>query len=148
MMPAAIHETSERISRAAEQLMIARIVGLPCTLYRERIEALANVACLRLPYRYDPAAIYRNCLEGVQELWTDGVTYCIVEPIERVDGRFLWIAFAAGHLQPALDCYARVEEAARELGYDALAFAGRRGWSRVLKGFVRYDDDGWIKRIR
>jgi hypothetical protein len=128
--------------------MIARIVGLPCTLYRERIEALASVACLRLPYRYDPAAIYRNCLEGVQELWTDGVTYCIVEPIERVDGRFLWIAFAAGHLQPARDCYERVEEAARELGYDAIAFAGRRGWSRVLKGFVRYDDDGWIKRMR
>lgn len=128
--------------------MIARIAGLTCALYKERIEALANVACLRLPYRYDPASIYRNCLEGVQELWTDGVTYCIVEPMERVDGRFLWIAFAAGRLRPALDCYARVEEAARELGYDAIAFAGRRGWSRVLPGFVRHDDDGWIKRLR
>jgi hypothetical protein len=128
--------------------MIARIVGLPCTLYRDRIEALTNVACLRLPYRYNPATIYRNCLEGNQELWTDGVTYCVVEPTERMDGRFLWIAFAAGRLQAALDCYGRVEEAARELGYDAIAFAGRRGWSRVLKGFERYDDEGWMKRIR
>ena len=128
--------------------MIARIYGVAAALYRERIEALANVACLRLPYRYDTAAIYRNCLEVVQELWTDGSTYCIVERMERTDGRFLWIAFAAGRLRPALACYARVEEAARELGYDAVAFAGRRGWSRVLPGFVRHDDDGWIKRLR
>ena len=128
--------------------MIARITGLTCVLYRRRIEALANLACLRLPYRYNPADIYRNCLEGVQELWTDGMAYCIVEPMERVDGRFLWIAFAAGRLRPALACYAGVEEAARELGYDAIAFAGRRGWSRVLPGFVPHDDDGWIKRIR
>ena len=128
--------------------MIARITGLAATLYKDRIEALANVACLRLPYRYDPASVYRNCLEGIQELWTDGVTYCVVEPMERMDGRFLWIAFAAGQLQPALACYARVEEAARALGYDAVAFAGRRGWSRVLQGFERHDDDGWIKRLR
>lgn len=128
--------------------MIARIYGLAASPYRTRIEALASVACLRLPYRYDPATIYRNCLEGAQELWTDGVTYCVVEPMERVDERFLWIVFAAGRLRQALDCYVRVEEAARALGYDAIAFAGRRGWTRVLSGFERHDDDGWVKRLR
>jgi|SRR5579859_1511219 len=128
--------------------MIARITGLPCALYHERIKALANVACLRLPYRYDTEAVYRECLAGLKELWTDGVTYCIVETIERTDGRFLWLAFAAGRLREALACYARVEEEARVLGYDAIAFAGRRGWSKVLPGFERHDDDGWIKRLR
>ncbi|MFP3246918.1 MAG: hypothetical protein RXR20_20560 [Paraburkholderia sp.] len=127
--------------------MIARITGLACALYRQRIKALATVACLRLPYRYDPEAVYRDCLAGVQELWTDGVTYCIVETLERTDGRFLWLAFAAGRLREALACYTQVEEAARALGYDAIAFTGRRGWSQVLPGFVRHDDDGWIKRL-
>lgn len=127
--------------------MIARIVGLACIPYRDRIEALARTACLRLPLAANVDVIYRNCLEGIQELWTDGVTWCIVEPMERVDGRFLWIAFAAGRLKPALDCYARVEDEARRLGYDAVAFDGRRGWSRVLPGFVKHDDDGWIKRL-
>lgn len=129
-------------------MTIARITGLACTLYRDRIKALANLACLRLPYRYDTEAVYRNCLEGIQELWTDGVTYCIVETMERIDGRFLWLAFAAGRLKEALACYAKVEEEARALGYDAIAFAGRRGWSHVLPGFERHDDDGWIKRLR
>lgn len=127
--------------------MITRFYGIPACLYKDRIEALATIACLRLPYRYDPTVIYRNVLMGIQELWTDGMTYCIVEPMKRVDGRFLWIAFAAGEMKPALACYREVEEQARQLGYDAIAFAGRRGWSRVLPGFVKHDDDGWIKRL-
>lgn len=128
--------------------MIARIYGLSAALYRDRIKALANVACLRLPYRYDTDKVFWNVLAGAQELWTDGVTYCITECMPRVDGKFLWIAFAAGRLQAALACYAKVEATARELDYDAIAFAGRRGWSRVLPGFVRHADDGWIKRLR
>lgn len=127
--------------------MIARFFGLGCVLYRDRIEALARIACLRLPYRYNPADIYRQCVAGTQQLWTDGATWCVVEPIDRVDGRMLWICFAAGRLKPALACYQQVEATARAEGYDAIGFDGRRGWSRVLPGFVRHDDDGWIKRL-
>lgn len=126
---------------------ITTLYGPVCVFYRLRIRAIVTVACLRQKFRYDPEAIYENCVIGLQQLWTDGTTWCIVEPMERVDGRVLWIAFAAGRLFPALSCYRKVEAEARRQGYDAIAFEGRRGWTRVLRGFERHDDDGWIKRL-
>lgn len=68
--------------------------------------------------------------------WALGSSEVVTQVIERSGGLALRVWLAGGDLAQLLEAEPALDEIAREFGCSTIEIDGRKGWSRVLKGYT------------